>query len=243
MSYVHQVWNFGLGNFVNISTAIEWVAVKQDAPVKVYFDLPWIGEIYKDCPFIEVLKSKPNNAPMFTSALTNTTKNDKPDYQHAFEVVSGEKWNGQKPWGFGSWIDLLGGKPIAVFICGAGNHHKDYLNTKIPSDNAYVNAIRAAKKAGYYTRFIGTKKDLQIVSWASECDHIDVEDGVQVHYLSYAHLVIANDTGLAHVAGAMNKKMIMFWKDTQLPRCMNASNDCSYLMQSEWHKAVELIEG
>ena len=33
-----------------------------------------------------------------------------------------------------------------------------------------------------------------------------------------AKLIISNDTGLAHAAGAMNKEIIIFWKDTMLPK-------------------------
>ena len=53
-----------------------------------------------------------------------------------------------------------------------------------------------------------------------------------------AQLVIANDTGLAHAAGAMNKKLLVLWKDTPFIKNQNPGINTQYAMKNEWEEQV-----
>ena len=94
--WFHSVHNFGLGNTINCTPALEWLAKDYGKRIPVYFDLPFVRDAFLDCPFIKILDSKPSYEPLFTSQLTNTTENKKPDYQYIFERVTGRKWNGER---------------------------------------------------------------------------------------------------------------------------------------------------
>ena len=43
-----------------------------------------------------------------------------------------------------------------------------------------------------------------------------------------ADKIVANDTGMAHAAGAMNKNLTMLWKNTKLPKNANPGVNTLY---------------
>lgn len=239
--WIHQIHNFGLGNFINCTAAIKRLAQIKKHPIDVYFDLPFVRDCFKDCEFINTLDKKPNTKPLFTSVLTGTNWNNKPDYQFIYENVIGEKWNGQR-----CYIDKPKGYdipkvPYVVIVHGSGNESRQYLDTKEVDLATLLNAVKACKKKNFEIVFTGSINDLQRNTWLQPYAKGIGNVRHALSLLSGASLVIGNDTGLIHAAGAMNKKMFVFWKNTQLPRCMNSGLDCTYLMQSEWHRVNDLI--
>jgi len=93
--WVLQQHNFGLGNFINCTPAIKKLSQRLGKPIPVYFDLPFVRDCFLDCEFIHILKTKPKEDPLFTSVLTNTSHNTRPDYQFIYHKVTGEQWDGQ----------------------------------------------------------------------------------------------------------------------------------------------------
>jgi ADP-heptose:LPS heptosyltransferase len=55
-----------------------------------------------------------------------------------------------------------------------------------------------------------------------------------------AKFVIANDTGLAHAAAAMKKKILILWKDTKFPKNSNISDKTEYLMKEDWINGIKV---
>ena len=53
--YVHQHPHFALGNFINCTPAIQWLAKKYDARIPVLFDTEYVRQCFLDCPFIEII--------------------------------------------------------------------------------------------------------------------------------------------------------------------------------------------
>lgn len=241
MMWVHQVWNFGLGNFLNTTPAIERLSQRHNRPIDVYFDLPFVADCFRDCPFIDILETKPQSQPLFTSVLTGTNWNTRPDYQFIFENVTGEKWNGQR-----CYVDQPKefeplDRDYAVFVHGAGNETRQYLDTKEIPNHVFTQAVKACKDKGLEVVFVGSVNDLQRNTWMQP--YAKGIDNVRhaLALISGAELVVGNDSGLIHAAGAMNKPLFVFWKDTQLPRCMNSGENSTYLMKSEWDRISDLI--
>lgn len=246
--YIHQVHNFGLGNFINCTAAIERLSKIHNRPIDVYFDLPFVADCFRDCSFIDILDVKPKGEPLFTSVLTGTNWNTRPDYQFIFETVTGEKWNGQRcyvdePKEFEAINNFCLKGKIAAFVQGSGNESKAYLDTKTIPEYYFLKAIEAARAKGLTPVFVGSENDLKRNSWANNMAHVvgDIRKALAV--ISQSELVVGNDSGLIHAAGAMNKRTFVFWKDTQAPRCFNSGENSTYLFKSEWDRISQLIEG
>lgn len=246
MMWYHSVWNFGVGNTINSFAAIRRLSEKWGKPVPCYFDLDHVRDCFLDCDFIKILDVKPKTEPYFTSVLTNTSHNTRPDYQFIYEKVTGEKWNGQRcyvdePKEFEAINNFCLKGKIAVFVQGSGNESKSYLDTKTIPEYYFLKAIEAVRAKGLTPVFVGSENDLKRNSWANNMAHVvgDIRKALAV--ISQSELVCTNDTGLAHAAGAMNKRLFVFWKNTQAPRCFNSGENSTYLFRSEWDRISELI--
>lgn len=235
--WVLQQHNFGLGNFINLSPAIQRLSERFNRPIDVYFDLPFVRDCFLDCPFINILEIRPQGEPMFSSSLTNKTINSKPDYQYIYEKVTLEKWDGRS-----CYVDQpseVHAIKYAVFVHGSGNESQNYLDTKQIPQRYFELAIKKCWHNSIAPVFVGSPNDLKRNEWASiyAAGIGDVRRALSL--INGAEFVVGNDTGLIHAAGAMDKKTFVFWKDTQLPRCQNSGTQCTYLMRDSW----ELIEG
>lgn len=239
--WIYQQWNFGLGNFIQTTPAIEELSKRNNRAIDVYFDLPFVADCFRDCSFINILDKKPNTKPLFTSVLTGTSWNNRPDYQFIYENVIGEKWDGQR-----CYVDEpknyeIPKVPYVVFVHGSGNESRQYLDTKEVDPATLLSAVNACKTKNFEVVFTGSINDLTRNTWMQPYAKGIGKVRHALALISGASLVIGNDTGLIHAAGAMNKKTFVFWKHTQLPRCMNSGLDCTYLMKSEWDKINDLI--
>ena len=56
------------------------------------------------------------------------------------------------------------------------------------------------------------------------------KDRMALAMIREADYVVANDSGLAHAAGAMNKPMTILWKNTSLPKNANPGKRTNYKM-------------
>jgi len=230
--YVHQQYNYGLGNFINLTPTIKLMADNFDKPVSVYFDLPFIRDCFLDCPFIDILKEKPDYQPLFSTSLIDKW-NQRPDYLYVYkEITKQMPLSGEIPH---TYVDrceeIEAPKYNTVFIRGSGSENKVYLSLKMPDDKYYKEYF-AENLAGNYTEaFTGSSQD---VSRSGDLF------GSMVHYIAgirfalalirEADYVVANDTGLAHAAGAMNKPMTILWKNTSLPKNCNPGKRTNYRM-------------
>lgn len=235
MSYVHQHPDFNLGNFINLTPAIFWHYWRM-GKIPVYFATPYVRECFRDWQAIEILKEKPANAPLFASSLVNNA-NDRPDYQYAFEQATGTTWTPD----FHTYVDIpqLSREEIEawdgciVVTNGAGNSSPAYVATKDPGEQAFREQITWARAMYKKSRVIATGSidDLRRNPWlpavCDECYFGNIRTSLKL--LSLATYVIANDTGLAHAAGAMDKDMIVLMKNTPRERVKNAGTNTKYI--------------
>ena len=72
MKYALQQKGYGLGNFIMMTPALRMLNSK----VNVFFYNKNIASLFRDCPFIQTLKSKPANKPFISSEKPKRNKNE-----------------------------------------------------------------------------------------------------------------------------------------------------------------------
>ena len=230
--WVHQTELYGLGNFINLTPTIKLMADHFDERVPVYFDLKFIEQCFLDCPFIEILTEQPDNSPLFHSGLING-RNNCPDYLHVYkEVTKALPLAGDIPH---TYVDT--GKEIGalsyntVFIRGSGSEELYYVSQKMPADE-YYRQYFAQNLAGVYTQaFTGSDKDVTRANGLFNGMTL-YTGGIRLALalIRNADFIVANDSGLAHAAAAMNKPMTILWKNTSLPKNAAPGKNTSYKM-------------
>jgi len=220
--YVLQHPEFNLGNFINLTPTIRYFSEQEGKPIPVFFATEYVKNCFLDCPFIRILDENPPDGPLFSSSLVNPV-NDQPDYQYIFERLTGKRW--EPKWN--TYIDRPG-KPgkdwdILAVINGSGSESAHYVAKKDPGEMTYRH-IQNCAPPQIVTFTVGSLKDLSRNPYM-----LDIADNGQwgnirecLKYINMSTAVIANDTGLAHAAGAMNKPLLVLWKDTPSIRCKNA---------------------
>lgn len=230
--YIHQHELYGLGNFINLTPTIKLMADHFDRPIPVYFDLKFIRDCFLDCEFMEILDERPEGRELFGSSLINF-KNSCPDYIHAYKEVSKViPLSGEPPHTYVDRCEEIDAPKVnTLFIRGSGSEDKYYLSLKMPRDEYYKEYF-AENLAGCYTEaFTGSEDDVSRSGdlFGSMTKYVS---GIRyaLALIREADYVVANDSGLAHAAAAMNKPMTILWKNTSLPKNANPNKRCSYKM-------------
>ena len=233
--YIHQVEAYGLGNFINLTPTIKLMADHFDNPIQVYFDIDFIRDCFIDCEFMDILDEAPDYNPFFTSGLVNF-RNNCPDYIHVYrEITKAIPLSGQLPH---TYVDEARESKVesynVLFIRGSGREGKMYLDSKMPYDEYYLEHMKGK------CAFTGSENDKErlgdLFTW-HKGDKIGYEMPMHVGdirkslaLIREADYVVANDSGLAHAAAAMNKRMTILWKNTSLPKNANPNKNCLYKM-------------
>ncbi len=221
VNYVRQHADYGLGNFVNLTPTIERMWLKTAKKVKVYFESEYIRDCFSDWPPIEVLSENPTEQADLCTSMINRA-NDCPDYEYTWKRYFDGKPRKALRWD----------KPMAAIICGCANDEKRH--EKQPSIEAYKYIIDKLKENDYLVFFIGTDHDF-VKSGLVDLDFDEVlMDNIRVMEWGIAHsdLIVANDTGLHHLAGMHGKKGFILWKDTKLPK--NKSFNDNFFISHDW---------
>lgn len=231
MSYILQHPDFGLGNFINLTPAIRWLAEREGRRIPVFFTKDYVRQCFLDCPFLEILDEQPEGGPLFGSNLVNPN-NDKPDYQFVFEFVTGERWS--EKWH--TYVDDLyldadflhekmGG--FTVVINGAGNEEADYVWRKDPGEDIFSACLENSTQIV----FVGSDEDARRNDFlVHAADFVEVGNIRKcLSLIKAAENVISNDTGLAHAAGAMNKNLTVLVKVSPRERIKNPGKNTQYV--------------
>lgn len=234
--YILQHKDFALGNFINITPAIAWLHEQRRERIPVYFSTLYVRQCFEDWKTIQILDRQPAGPPLFGSNITNQA-NDRPDYQHAFEVFTGEQWTPK----YHTYVDepkmtkreredLAG---AIVIINGAGNQDQKYVTTKDPGHEAFVDTVAGATldHPGAKIIAVGSQADLGRCPWLKDIADESYFGNIRLalKIISRAKVVIANDTGLAHAAGAMNQRLVVLMKHTPRERVKNPGFNTTYL--------------
>ena len=191
MYYVEQHPSYNLGNFINCTPTLRWLAESTGAKVPVLFHTDYVRQCFLDCPFIEHIEI-PVGKRLFGSELI-CKANTEPDYAYIFRKVTGVPWMDK----YHTYVDQPGPRSpllINVIINGSGSEREAYVASKDVGPEPYMAAMPAM--------FVGSDADLERNPWAKAFHVGDIRQALC--NIANAPCDIANDTGLAHAAGAMN---------------------------------------
>lgn len=251
MEYVLQHRDFGLGNFINLTPAITWLHQQRRQRVPVYFETDYVRECFLDRQEIEILDKCPETGPLFGSNLINPN-DDKPDYQYVFEQITGRAWSAN----WHTFVDTprMSKKEMQQFdasyvliINGSGSDASEYVATKDPGARAYIEAISGIRHiTNLFNVFaVGSNADAQrapyLESIANGCFFGDIRQALKLMAHHGCRMVISNECGLAHAAGAMNAPVMVIWKDTPRQRCKNPGTNTIYYYPEQWQQKLHTV--
>tara|TARA_R110000822_G_scaffold290127_1_gene412179 strand:+ start:48 stop:764 length:717 start_codon:yes stop_codon:yes gene_type:complete len=231
---VYQNPNYALGNFIMITPAIKKLAEVLEKPIDVVFTKDYVKQCFLDCPFINHIDSAEGKNIAIDSSMVNLAM---PDYQYSFKKVHNIPWTKE----YHTYIDppqeydysdqdyLL----VLNGLAGIGWKGKK----EIPKHTH--DTIKQYSKLPIW--FTGSQTDLDINSpWMEGiADRIELNNiRKALAIVRDAKLIIANDTGLAHAAGALNKNILILWKDTPFIKNQNPGEHTKYALKNEWEEKI-----
>ncbi|MBU3675990.1 MAG: hypothetical protein FGM54_02260 [Chitinophagaceae bacterium] len=239
---VYQHPNFALGNFINITPGIKRLSEITQNKIDVYFASPYVRECYIDCSFINIVNEL-NAAFTYSSKMVNQ---EIPDYQFSFKNMTGENWTKKYhtyidkaqeiPPHQDSYLLLLNG--LAGLSLNDADPKPYWYGKKEISEDYFLEIKKQSKLPIYFT---GSASDLKQNPWMVKiADHISIGNiRESLSLIRDATQIISNDTGLAHAAAAMNKSMLILWKDTPFLKNQNPGEHTIYAQKNSWRQAIK----
>ncbi len=249
--YVHQTKEYRLGNFVMCTPTIKTLYDFYKTPVPVVFSTEYLKEIYKNWNKIEIINQDQVKKRKLTKLFgTNLINMEIEDYKFIHQTICDKKeiQFTSTPLTYAPKLKSTDNSDYAVIIKGCFPNSAWEEKKHIP-DIHYKKAIDKIKMK---IKFIGSIADyndyLKPLVEHSKHEHkveVILESVDQIlREINGAKIVITNDTGWYHVAGALNKKMFCFWKDTPFRKNLVPGNNCTYSHKNFWDKDFEnWIEG
>jgi hypothetical protein len=235
--WIHQNKVNGLGDFIRICPTIQTLAIKHRQPIPVLFDHQGLREVFCESSYIEVLKKKPENPPLFDTNISwnknikyGATRNK---YNGIHNTIHGHE--NYPPPQIGITIPYrLPKENCVAVINGLGAHIGFYkkFNKDVGKENRqYI--VDSLVKNGYNPVILGTNRDKELF-WREN----NLEGCVNLlgkttlaqaaSIINQCEFFVSNDTCLYHFASALNKRGIVFWLDTTYENEGNA-HDKSFI--------------
>jgi len=241
--YILQVKGYGIGNFINCTPTIKYLSNYYKQKIPVYFDNKIIQHMYEQCSFIQIIDQQEADKKrcLFTSALVNGWI---PDWKFVFKKVMKRQRIKFKVKDMPhTYVDSYPTpknyvtKKYVVIIRGMVEYNPYWIKMKDPGDDIYRYIIEQLKK-DYSIVFIGSENDYnhnirRMEQWCKggvELNSIQKSLGL----IEGADLVVANDTGMYHAAGALNKKAFVMWKKTLFNKNKSPGANCFFSKNKKW---------
>lgn len=227
--------DFALGNFIMSTPTIRYYAEKLGHPLPVMFTKEYVRECFLDCEFMEPIEYNPSYKVVISSNLINTKI---PDYKFIFKYYTKEDWDPR----YHTYVDSPSGYtiPTEKYIVVLNGLAGGYWKGKKEVDEVTHRHIRESTNLPIY--FVGSQNDLDVNSpWmVTLADHIYLNDIRHcLALIKGAYKVIANDTGLSHASGALNKDLLILWKDTPFIKNTNPGKYTQYALKGEWEESIK----
>jgi ADP-heptose:LPS heptosyltransferase len=242
--FVRQLRGSELGNFINTTPTIISLYNHYKEKIPVVFDTSFIKELYKYWDKIEIMsmpEAKEKNLKQLVHSGEHSNHQVQ-EYLLRHNTVTQSKG-----------IKVLNGVPkpfvpepnnkkqgeYVVIARGCIDHPKAaWAKHKEVGDEIFKYIMGKIKLPIY---IVGNTADYKrslsrMESFNSNITYVldDINKAVEmIHNCKY---MIANDTGLFHVAGSFNKKIFVIWKSTPLIKNKSAGENCTYSMQGNWEK-------
>jgi len=225
MKYALQEKNFGLGNFIMLTPALQLLPDK----VNVYFHDKKIQSLYRDCPFFNILKKRPKNKPFISSRRPYSRKKKESDTLAYCRILFGDaksvpntyidKCQDYK-------LDKKNIKHVAIFHGCLGTIYRKKKDIGLETRQYIIDSII---KKGYVPVILGLDKDAENYWNKNNLDGcvnligmLSLRESVSV--LDQCDFFMSNDTGLYHAAGALEKPGLVMWYKTNMIKNMCVFN-------------------
>lgn len=238
--YGRQNKGFGIGNFIMTTPALQTLSEHLGSKVGVYFEEWSPKQLFLNCPFIEILDASPDYPEIVGSNMINY---EIPDWQHIHQLMTTK---------LGISVDVIPHTyvdryerpgtipdgPYALILRGC-IYADDKIAAKDPGDAIYHYAIERLVKTH---QIVFTGNDLDYERWtrrmANWCDHTKLRNSIPdtLGAIEHADLIVSNDTGVCHAAGALNSKVLVFWKDTRFEKNRSPGKRTTVSFKGNWRQ-------
>jgi ADP-heptose:LPS heptosyltransferase len=249
--YIHQVKGYAIGNFINCTPTIQFLANYYQTKIKVLFYDKIVERMYLNCNFIEIITEKEADdlILLFSSKMVNALI---PDWQFIFKKVIRKlrikASNKDIPH---TYVDTkiipkeYQNKEYVVILRGHAEG-SGWLDKKDPGDDIYKYFLEKISQK-YLIVFIGADIDYDryinyMKDWVqkSNIELNDIEKSLGL--ILGAKFIIGNDTGMYHVAGAYNRPVFVFWKDSLYPKSKSPGKGCVFSFKTNWYNDFDKWE-
>jgi ADP-heptose:LPS heptosyltransferase len=215
--WFHQRESYGLGNFVMATPALETIA-GDIGTITVYFETTSIADLYKKCHFIKPVTKRPLGTKIGATKGLKRLKNES-ETQAYYRTMTGKSANLPPTYVDRSIKDPLKDH-VAVFHGCLGD---TYLNKKNLGKVIRQLILDEIRKRGKHPVILGNQRDKEkfwhennLIGCKDHLGKLSLKGSVDM--LSRCEYFISNDTGLYHVAGALNKPGMVIWHRTDLTK-------------------------
>ena len=234
MAWFLQHSNFQMGDFIMMTSGLRAVSELWGKKVKVYFESQVVKDLYRECPFIETLKTRPHK-PYFATTMFSSWKHgayrkkkisEEESMQECFFRLFAKNKGYDKSMPH-TYVDNpmskiltkeAGKKYIAVFHGCLGETFEKKKAIPMQSLKFLVDEI---VRLGHIPVLLGSRGDFQkywrnikinkgAINYISA---LPIRDSVSI--LSQCDTFISNDTGLYHVASAYKMDGLVLWNATE----------------------------
>ena len=231
--WILQKKSFGLGNFVMATPALRLLSQKRGEKINVFFSTPSIAELYRKCPFINILSRKPSFKEFFCIGKMKRS-HDESDIQSFCRILKVGQKNISS-----TYVDPVntiqikkmdGKKTFAIFHGCLGEHFRKKKDIGVITRKYILDKLTSS---GFRVLLLGTNQDYKNYWIHNNLDNIDNCLGCYslvdtVSLLNQCDAFISNDTGLYHVASALGKKGLVLWKKTDYIKNKSHNNRVSH---------------
>jgi ADP-heptose:LPS heptosyltransferase len=238
MKWVWQREGWELGNFLMMTPALRLLSKKKGKPIPVFFDTQSVRSLFKRCPFLSILAKKPKRPPFLTSEPPRgSIKNNNVD---SFIQACGLKVPDTRP---NYYIDdfeyqVNSDKLVAVFHGCLGKYWRD--RKRLPK-KTLQHVLDSLVSRGFEPVLLGSKSDM-----AHFWSKVNIPDSVlnmagklklseSVGALNCCKFFISNDSGLYHVASALQKPGLVLWYRTPFNRNKAPFAGIEHFVNKEGH--------
>jgi len=241
MKWFYQDVRWGLGNFVMATPALRLKSANDKANIKVFFGSPHVGDLFDYCPFIKRLHQKPAGPPTMQIRCPK---------RHAGETDA-EAWcrilcgHIPKPMP-NTYVDrtitkrlnkVTGKRYIAIFH-GCLNMKAGPIAKKDIGGYARQHMINAVLNRSMIPVLLGSVEDLKRF-WCDintkKCVNyvgkLSLKDSTSI--LAQCDNFMSNDTGLYHVAGALEVPGLVIWRKTDMLKNRAVFGDIKHVVSKD----------
>ena len=204
-------------------------------PVNVFFADKNIQKLYKKCPFIKIIQDEPSNKPFATTSTGKKYRTlRETDSESLFRVVVGDVSLMEQ-----TYVDYeitkkiekdKNKKYVAIFHGCLGEIYRYQKDIGSKTRQYMINAVLAK---GWVPVILGSQRDAKIYWAKNKTKHclnflgkLSLKDSVSI--LGQCDLFMSNDTGLYHIAGALDMTGLVLWKQTDVVRSRSTCSNISH---------------